>query len=55
MTDLERLTLLMSDDQARAVRVGYALGYQHADQCREPDIPEDSPAFRALDSLEIQR
>ena len=53
MTDLEKLTLLMSEDAARAVRAGYALGYLHGENFRPPDMPRDAPAFRALDSLGI--
>jgi hypothetical protein len=53
VTDLEKLTLLMDEHSARAARLGYALGYRHGDRCRDSDLDENGPEFRALESLGI--
>jgi hypothetical protein len=52
-TGLDKLTAMMSDEIARAVRLGYALGYLHGQAAREPDIPAQSPSFRALEALGV--
>jgi hypothetical protein len=53
MTDLEKLTLLMDEHTARAVRIGYALGFAHAGNFQPGDLPRDAPEYRALETLGI--
>lgn len=55
MTELERLTQLMDEHTARAVRLGYALGWQHGrEEDRNCDLDTyTAPEFRALGELGI--
>lgn len=55
MTGLERLTMLLNEEQARAVRIGYALGYRHGSSFADADLDmEAGPEIRALDDLGIE-
>ena len=52
MNDLDRLTLLVTEEQARGIRLGYALGLLHgADELNVPCIDLDGPEVRALADL----
>lgn len=51
MTELERLTALLDETSARAVRLGYALGYAHGEDCRASDLGEDPSEVRSLVQL----
>lgn len=54
MTDLERLTHLMTGDQAKAARLGYALGLLHgADEDKAPDIDLHGPEMRAIEDMDL--
>jgi len=52
MTDLQSLTAMIGWNEARAVRLGYALGVLHGrDEDRDPDLDPLGPEFRALEGL----
>jgi hypothetical protein len=51
MTELEKLTMLMDEHSTRAVRLGYALGFLHADNEQDGDLDPQAPEFRVLEEL----
>lgn len=53
MNELERLISQMGEDLQRAARLGYALGYLHADNGTSENLPLDHPAWRVLRELGI--
>lgn len=45
---LQQLTALMTEEQARGVRLGYALGYHDAEHGYPQEVPPGSPEHRYL-------
>jgi hypothetical protein len=49
---LEKLTAMMTEDQAKAARLGYALGYVHGDTGCSEHLPwPASPEWRVIEDM----
>jgi hypothetical protein len=54
MGDLEKLTHLMSENETKAARLGYALGLLHgADEDRAPEIDLQGPEMRVIEDMDL--
>lgn len=52
MNGLEKLTRLMTPDETKAARLGYALGYVHADNGQSEHLPwPEAPEWRAIEDM----
>jgi hypothetical protein len=52
--EIDALTVTMDESEKRAARLGYALGYVHADNGAGADLPDDAQEWREVENLETR-